>query len=195
MRKPWLAPALFGLALGSAPAGAISIALLPAAASAPVGGSVDLDVVVSGFAADEVLGSYDLDVSFDSSLLAFDDLSFGALLGGPADSVSGFVAGAGLVDLAEFSFLGNAALDALQGASFAIAQLRFTVLAEGTSTVSISQASAAGGVLPDGARVFPIDSLGSARVTGSGVVPEPGGAALFALGLLLIFRRGPGIRL
>jgi len=194
MGKRWIfATALAGI-LAAPPAGAISIALLPASADVAVGGGVDVDVVVSGLGAGvpPSLGSYDLDVTFDASRLTLDSLSFGALLG---DSLQSAVLGAGLVDFAELSLLLPAELDALQPASFSIATLHFTVSAAGASTVAVSQALAGDGF----GRPLAIDALGSATVTGS-VVPEPGAAALFALGTLLVLKRarpkqGSGIRL
>jgi hypothetical protein len=195
MTRRWIVGMILAGALAAPPAGAISIALLPALADVAVGDGLDIDVVVSGLGAGAPpsLGSYDLDVSFDASRLTFDSLSFGTLLGGPVDSLQSAVAGAGLVDFAELSLLLPAELDALQPASFSIATLHFTVSAEGTSTVAVSQALAGDGE----GRPLPIDALASAAITGSAAsaVPEPGAAALFALGLLLAVKRGSGIRL
>jgi hypothetical protein len=188
MRKRWLLASLLGLALAAPPAGAISIALLPATVDATVGDAFDLEVVVSGVGTSS-LGAYDLDVTFDDSLLSFSSLDFGALLGGPVDSIQvPATLGAGVIDFAEISLLSHAELQALQGDSFTLATLHFTVDAAGTSTVAISQALAAGG---ETGGALPVTSLGSARVTGvaAGAVPEPGAAALFGLGLLAVLRR------
>ena len=90
-------------------------------------------MVVSGLGGgDSSISAYDLDISFDSSLLTFDSVEFGALLGGPADSFqdSGLL-GAGVLDLAELSLLGAGDLDALQPDSFVLATLHFTPIAPG----------------------------------------------------------------
>jgi hypothetical protein len=198
MRKRWLLASLLA-ALAAPPAGAISIALLPASVDAAVGGSFDLDVVVSGVGTSS-LGAYDLDITFDGSLLSFTSLDYGDALSDPLDPASSIqvtpVMGAGVVDFAEVSLLSHTELQGIQtalGDPFTIATLRFTVTAEGTSTVAISQALAAGG--PTGG-ALPVTSLGAARVTGAvgSVVPEPGAAALFALGLLAVLRRGAPAR-
>lgn len=175
------------LALAAAPAGAVSIGLSPSPVNASVGVGFELDVVVSGLGgADSSISAYDLDIAFDSSLLSFDSVEFGVLLGGPADSLqdSGLL-GAGVLDLAELSLLGPGDLDALQPDSFVLATLRFTPLATGTSSVTFGPAIVANGA-GGGVEV----QLGAARVvTGERVIPEPGAAALFALGALAVARR------
>jgi hypothetical protein len=196
MRKLLLA-SLLGLALAAPPAGAISIALLPSAVSAAVGGTVDLAVVVSGLdTSSSSLGSYDLDLTFDSSLLTFASLDFGDALSDvldPSSSIQiGPFVGGGVIDFAEVSLLSHSELQTIQSAlgdPLTIATLHFTVSAEGTSSVAISQALAAGGSTGG---ALPVTSLAGARVTGvaAGAVPEPGAAALFALGLLAVLQRG-----
>jgi hypothetical protein len=179
------------LALAPAAAGALSIGFAPVAVTGAVGSSLALDVVVSGLGDGTApsLGSFDLDVSFDPSLLSFDSLGFGALLGGPADSLrDSDEPAAGVVDLAEVSLLSPPELDALQPDSFVLATLSFTALGAGTSTVSFSQA-----LLGDAfGQRFGEVSLGAARVTASGaVIPEPRAFALFALGALAVARVRP----
>ena len=92
------------------------------------------------------LGSWDLDLTFDASLMSLDSVSFGGFLGGPADSLQDALEnGSGSWDLAEISLLSPDELDALQPASFVLATLDFSALAEGTSSVALS-----GGVAGDG---------------------------------------------
>ena len=106
--------ALGALLLVAAPAGAISVSFLPASVDAGVGGEISFDVVVGDLAGESV-GSYDLDLSFDASKLAFASFEFGDLLGGPVGSIQSSGAAAGVLDLAEVSLLLPAQLDALQG--------------------------------------------------------------------------------
>jgi hypothetical protein len=180
---------LLGLALAPASAGAISIGFAPALVSGAVGLSFDLELVVSGLGdgAPPSLGSYDFDISFDPSRLAFDSLSFGTDLG--AGSLQSFSAGAGVVDLAEVSLLSPAQLDLLQGDSFVLATLRFTPIATGTSSVGFTQA-----IVGDGfGRPLEV-ALGGARVDVERVIPEPAALALFALGALVVARASRGRR-
>jgi hypothetical protein len=167
---------------------AISIGLAPSPVAATVGGVFSLDLVVAGLVGGEAsaLGSWDLDVGFDSSLMSFDSVTFGTLLGGPADSLQDALPnGAGSWNVAEISLLSPGELEALQPDSFVLATLGFSALAEGTSSVVLS-----GGVAGNGAG-RPLElQLGAARVeiAGGAVVPEPGAALLFACGALLVAR-------
>lgn len=182
MRKTILALGLL-LALAPAGSGAITIGLAPAVVTGTVGLAFDLDVVVSGLGNGVApsLGAYDLDITFDPTLLTFDSTSFGGGLGAGSLQFSG--AAAGVVDLAEVSLLSPAQLDALQSDSFVLATLRFTPIAEGTSSLGFSQAIAGDGF---GA---PLQvTTGGARVVAEGVIPEPGALALFALGALAVAR-------
>lgn len=186
MRKTMLALGLL-LALAPAGAGAISIGLSPALVTGTVGVAFDLDVVVSGLG-DGVapsLGSFDLDITFDPALLAFNSSSLVGALG--AGSLQSSGAAAGVLDLAEVSLLSPAELDALQTDSFVLATLRFTPIAEGTSSLGFSQAIAGDGF---GA---PLQvTTGGARVVAEGVIPEPSALLLFALGALAVTRSKRG---
>jgi hypothetical protein len=173
--------ALGALLLAAAPAGAISISFLPASVNAGVGGEISFDVVVSGLGGESV-GSYDLDLSFDGSKLAFTSFEFGALLGGPAASLQSASAAGGIADLAEVSLLLPAELDALQGDPVVLGTARFAVTETGASTVTVSQA-----IVGDGAgRPLRVTSTGSVRVNAGPAIPEPGAFALFALGLAAV---------
>jgi hypothetical protein len=179
MKSRLLAVVLLAGALAAPPAGAISLSLIPSVIEAAVGDGFDLDVVVSGVP--PTVSAYDLDLSFDSALLDFDSLDFGTFLGGPVDSIQSLVPGAGLVDFAETTLLSPSELAALQTSSFSLARLHFTVLAEGTSSIGVPQTLVVGG---DGQRLEV--NVAGARVTGTAVIPEPGAAALFALGAALV---------
>lgn len=158
---------------------AVTIALAPNAVSTSVGGTFSLDLVVSGLGdgAAPSLGSWDLDVVFDESLLSLDDVTFGTLLGGPGDATQeALAAGAGTWNVAEISLLLPEELDGLQPGSFVLATLAFSALAEGTSAVAL-----ANGVAGDGLGDALALALVGAQVE---VVPEPGTALLVASALL-----------
>ena len=175
---------------------AISIGLSPSPVATSVGGSFSLDLVVAGLG-DGIapsLGAYDLDVLFDTSLMSLDSVSFGDLLGGAADALQdAFANGVGSWNVSELSLLSPSELDALQPASFVLATLDFTAVAEGTGSVALGNAIAGDGF------GSPLElQLGAARVEigGGAVVPEPGAALLFGLGALAVARarrRAPAV--
>jgi len=165
----------------AAPAGAVSISFTPSTIATSVGGTIAFDVLVGDLGADAV-GSYDLDLSFDGSKLAFTSFDFGALLGGPAASLQSAGAAGGVVDAAEVSLLLPAELDALQGDPVNLGTVRFAVLAEGASDVGVTQAIVGNAV----GRQLTVTSTGSVRITAGPVIPEPGAALLFVLGLAAV---------
>jgi hypothetical protein len=171
-----------GFLLAAAPAGAVSISFAPSSVSGVVGSEVSFDVVVSDLGS-ATLGSYDLDLSFDPAQLAFVSFDFGTLLGGPGASLQSASAAGGVVDLAEVSLLLPPDLEALQADSVVLGTVRFTVLAEGESDVTVTQS-----IVGDGLGApLPVTSTGAVHVTGT-PVPEPGSVALVGLGLALLGR-------
>jgi len=166
---------------------AVSIGLDPSPVATSAGSTFTLDLVVAGLGdgAAPSLGSYDLDVLFDASVLALDAVAFGALLGGPADSLQAAAEiVAGTWDVSELSLLSPSELDALQPTSFVLATLSFSALAAGTTSVTLT------GLAGDAfGRALDLQ-LGAARVeiAGGAVVPEPGAALLFACGALAVAR-------
>lgn len=182
-----MAGAMLALTLG-AQAGALSLSLAPSALAPAVGSSFTVDLVVSGSVAGAApsLGAFDVTVLFDPSALSFTGVTYGALLGAvPAEATTGTVTGTGSVALAEVSFLSPGALDALQPDGFALATLGFTATREALTTISIGSA-----LLSDafGSEIRAETPYGAATVRASAAVPEPGGALLYAVGLLVASR-------
>jgi hypothetical protein len=179
-----LIEAVIGVAfLVQSPAQAITIGF---AQEVELGSPVDVPIVVSGLgdAAPPSLSSFDLDVSFDPSILAFDSVAFGdPLLGDQLDlfgsgSLTDVLPGAGTVNLFELSFDLPSDLDTLQAGSFTLATLTFDTLALGTSAIDIS-ANALGDAFGDPL----VADLPSGFVK---VIPEPGSALLLAFGALAV---------
>jgi hypothetical protein len=142
-----------GLALGcyQVPAEAISLDLQPAAQAVSAGDSLQVDVVISGLtSANEIVSAFDLDVTYDPSVLQATGVTFGTLLGDAAslwdilldptmsyDAITDFNLLSGRVDFAELSVLGDEDyLASLQGDGFSLATLSFRALAGGIADVA-----------------------------------------------------------
>jgi hypothetical protein len=125
------------------PAPAFTIGFVPASQTVSLGDPVSVQIVVSGLhdaEPDEIVSGFDLDILYDSAILAALGVSFGAELGGPLDSFQDFdLSLAGTIDLAEFSFLDDATLDGLQADSVVLATLSFTATGLDTSALLIVQ--------------------------------------------------------
>ncbi len=198
MRKTILT-ACFALCLNAAApaAHAVLIGLTPSTTSTGIGGPVLLDLTVSGLGngAAPSLGAFDIDVAFDSSVLAFTGATFGVALGdlGLFEAIASVVSPTpGVVNLFEVSLLeADAAscilcfgpfLDDIQSNSFVLASLSFTALSAGASDVTPSSI-----LLGDGFG-FALTTTGvsGARVIVAGAVSvsEPGSLMLYGIGLL-----------
>lgn len=154
---------------------AISLSFDPVTQTVP-GGQVSVDLNISGLGSD-ALGVFDLNISFDATLLSFAGATFGTQLDlGTGSSLTMTTPGSGSVNLFELSFESVADLNTLQDNSFTLATLTFDTLGLGTSALDISIVNLG-------------DALGAAlaaNVTSGSVtaVPEPSTFFLFGAGML-----------
>lgn len=174
----------------AADAEAIVIGLTPTSLSAAVGDGFDVDLTVDGLGNGTApsLGAFDVNVSFDTAVLAFVGASFGpslgdAFLGEAVTEVDASVPG--VVNLFEVSFLEEDAatcvfclppfLNDIQTDSFVLATLSFTALAVGTSDLVPT-----GAILSDAAGISLADpTIASATFS----ISEPSALALLLAGL------------
>lgn len=174
------------LLLALAAPGAARAATLSMSATAG-GGGYSVDVTVAGIEAlaEPSLGAFDLDLSFDTTLLGFAGISFGSFLGGPADSIQSSSVAGGVVDFAEVSLVfPNVLLQGIQPDSFLLATLDFVVqpTTELTATLNLTQT-----VLSDGnGQRIAVTAAAPLTLELQGVIPEVGGMHVFALGLLVV---------
>lgn len=172
--------------LAGAPASAVMLSLSPATQTATVGDTLTVDVLVSGLGAGVApsLGAFDLDVSFDEALLAFDTAIFGTqldVLG--LGSLQLTTPGMGTVNLFELSLDTATDLADLQADSFVLASLSFSALAAGTGSFGLSILSLA----DENGDALAADASGARfRVDARNSVPEPGVLGLLGLGGLLL---------
>jgi len=190
MRLLWIG--LVGILLAPE-ARAVSLALTPVSSLAAVGGNVAIAIEISGLGdhTTPTLSSFDLDISFDPTLLSFQSATFGSALGTGFDVfTSAAPIGPGSIDVAAASLLDSTTLDASQPGSFTLATLIFQAIAPGVSPLAIADAILADtSSIPGGNQIF-VDSFGAASVTVA-PIPEPTALLVFAAGVLLV-RGGPG---
>jgi hypothetical protein len=181
-----------GLLLPGA-AGAVSIGLEPGSQNVSPGDAVSVDVVLSDLGG-EVVSAYDLDVTYDPGVLAATDVLFTTALGDelafpfPEVFNGSDLSVAGVVDLAQLSILSDDELSALQGGdTVTVATLAFDAVGAGTSDLGFVFDALNDVKGRDGA-VLPLDVSGASVTVGTPEtpIPEPGAAALFALGGLLV---------
>lgn len=159
-----------------------------------IGDTLEANVLISDVEQDflgfqKLLASFDFDLLFDSSVLAYQSTTFGSFLDVDPFLASSQLAldnSAGSLYLSELSFAFSDDLFAVQDgqSSFILASVSFDVLASGTNTFEFSNI-----ILGDDfGDAFTSVSSSSAEVTisGSTSVPEMPSLAIFALGLIAL---------
>lgn len=158
---------------------AITIGFNPVNQSAYLGDSVFVDLVISDFQANESLGDYDLDLTFNNSILSFTSIAFGSGLGSSTTGYSNL--GGGTLNLNELSWESAAYLDG-QANTFTLATIGFEAIGLGISQLNISDILSLGDQF--GNWLSADLNSGSIEVLESPTtVPEPTSLALFGLGL------------
>lgn len=140
-----------GLALGLFPslifgevAQAVSLGFNPITQNVSVGNQFEVDITVSdlgNFQAPSV-STFDLDVTFNSSVIAFNNVTFGdPILGKQLDvlfgSFTGVTSGSGNTNIFELSFDFPEVLDSFQPGNFTLATLTFDAIEEGNSKLEL----------------------------------------------------------
>ena len=161
------------------------IEIIPSNQQVGIGSSFDVELSISGLGnlAAPSISTYDLDISFDSSVVSFDSAVLGdPNLGNQLDlfgfgTISAVSPGAGVVNIFELSLDLPADLDSLQADSFVLATLTFDADSLGTSQLSLT-ANSVGDSL--GVPLVTTLNNGSVNV----VVPEPSTIILCGLGMV-----------
>ena len=129
------------------PALAVTVSLEPVSQTIFTGDTATVNVNISGLSdspPDNLISGFDLNITYDTSVLTFDSLDFGPLLGDPLllEAATGIdTTVAGVVDFFELSFLADSALDALQPSSFTLATLTFIGNSVGSSELELDSSN------------------------------------------------------
>ncbi|MGH0033648.1 MAG: cohesin domain-containing protein [Myxococcota bacterium] len=189
----WTATVALGLFVAGA-ASAITIGFSPDSQTGEVGDPLSFDVVISDLGG-EIVSAYDLDITFDDSIIDVNSVAFSAELGDPGAFEVLYDANLspGVLDIAGLSLLSDASLAALQnGDSVVLATVDVTAQAEGVTALDF--------VFDDfndvkGADADPLDldiDPGEIRIGDEeppppvDVIPEPGAAAVFGAGVAIV---------
>jgi hypothetical protein len=153
--------------------------------------AIEIGLSISGLG-DDALGTYDFNIQFDPTHLAFASVVFGdPVLGDELDvfnlggnSVAADLLAPGVLNLFESSLDESADLQTLQADSFTLAIIRFNVLSGGSSELDLlinGLADAGGNVLSESAAPFTVNPVAA--------VPLPGMIWPMVGGLWVVLRR------
>lgn len=102
---------------------------------------IDINIADFGYGTADPLAGFGFDILYDSSILGFESVSFGSLLG-DLDPLSfetdlDTTLNPGILNLFELSWLSDTELEALQSDSFTLATVTFKGLAAGNSSLTL----------------------------------------------------------
>lgn len=184
-RLRWIAPALLisALLLGASPVAAATISIVPDFDRLEPNRTLTLDILIDDIDATTAVGGVDLRIVFDPTRVAFESAQLGTGLAvGGFPSLGSTTASANEVRIVELALAPSDVLIASQPSGFSLARIEFRTLTLGLASFSLAPTSLVSD--PFGA-ALEIDGASFAVVE---VVPEPGAAMLFAVGLLVASR-------
>lgn len=172
---------------------AIALEFVPPTQNVSLGSTAEVAIKITdlGNLTAPSLGTYDIDVNFNSAILSLNSVTFGdPVLGDQLDlfglgSLALATPSSVSINLFELSFDSVDDLNNLQAADFILARLLFDTAGAGISALTF-KINALGDALGDPLTASVQDS--SVTVTGVAVVPEPSSLSLLLLGTLLLAR-------
>jgi hypothetical protein len=167
----------------------------PSSQSVTLGSQVNVSLTVTGLGNKTVpsLGTFDVNVSFDATILSFNSTAFGdSILGdqldptGLGNTINFSNPGSGTVELFDLSLDSASQLNSLQAASFILGGVVFDTIGTGTSALDLT-INALGDA--DGNSLSASIQNGSANVNTASAVPEPSSLLLFAgVAIVIVLR-------
>lgn len=194
MRKPiYKVLLLWLLLLLATPAvRAASLDFFPASQSVETGNPVAVALSISGLGngAAPSLSTFDVDITFDPTVLSWSNATFGDpvlgdqldVLGLGGNSITATITNPGTLKLFELSLDAPSDLDTLQAGNFTLVTLMFETLAQGSSTLGMNV-----NVLGDANGEPLTATLSTGSIT---VVPLPSALLLFASGMASLYGFG-----
>jgi hypothetical protein len=170
------------------PSTAVTLSLVTGMTTVNPGDPLSIDIVVSELGAGNSpsIGAFDLDITYDDTVLMATGVDLGLLLGNQNlfEANAGFdLSTSGVVDLFEVSFFSPSELDALQPSSFILGSLNFKASGLGISSLDFTQV-----ILSDsfGQLLNPAIQGASVNVvpTSISAIPIPPTLWLFGAGLI-----------
>lgn len=155
--------------------GAVIVTFTPSPQAVTAMSMISVNAAISGLGAGSPpsVGSFDIFLGYDASLLTPTGVVFGNLLGIPdVEALTDVRFFTGIVEFTEVSLLANANLDALQPSGFTLATVNFNALRNGSAAFQYL-----GG---------PVDDANGNLIFGTKTIPEPATFMISALGLVLV---------
>lgn len=174
----------------SGAAQAITVSANPDATGYELGDTVTIDLTISDLGNGDApsIGAFDIDLSYDSSVLNFDSVSFGdSVLGNQLDlwglgSMAEYAEGNDYINVFELSYDDSADLLAMQADEFVLATFTFTTASEGNSSIGVN--------INDLSDAYGTNSLSAETVAGNvQVVPLPAALPLLVSGIAFVSLR------
>ena len=165
----------------------VILSLTPSSQTVVVGSPASLEIDISGLGNGTALGTYDLTLGFDPTLLSYTSIAFGNQLdlSGTGD-IQSVTPGTGTVEVFELSLDSPGSLITLQASTFVLATLNFDTLATGNSPLTLSinamgdeYGNSFAATIQNGSMI-----IGSAPPPPS--VPEPSSSFMVVAGLITL---------
>src|ERR1035438_3628845 len=150
----------------------VILSINPISQTVSLGSQASFDMDISGLGGGTALGTYDINLGFDQTLLSYNSIVFGNQvdISGLGD-IQSATPGTGTVEVFELSLDSTSELNSLQAPAFSLATLTFDTLGLGTNSPITLSVNALGDAF--GNSISADIENASVSVTSPTTVPEP----------------------